>query len=90
MNSLLPDNTSVFGFGSYFRKEVFSDIDLLFVVTVETSKLLQVKNMIEACCLQIQKDWGVPIDPLVITSREYREQPLRDFDQLVSLSLSPP
>lgn len=73
---------SIWGFGSAFRQEPFSDIDLLIVLSSGPRSLLE--DAIHAKRLLKDKvpRWGIPVDILVLTVREMREGPLRDMHEL--------
>lgn len=76
---------SIWGFGSFFRREEFSDIDVLVVVSSSGEQLLSDSKTIRANLLAIERRIGIPIDPLVLTATEFQSRPLRDMDQLVRL-----
>ena len=75
----------MYGFGSFFRTGPFDDVDLLFVVEVNQESLLGKKRFINSLCQELGRCWRVPVDPLVLTTREFSEEPLRDHHELSPL-----
>jgi hypothetical protein len=77
---------SIFGFGSFFRGEPFNDVDLLFVFFGSTEDIITATARVSAICGLVENYISVPVHFLLLTEREFDEQPLRDMDQLQPLS----
>lgn len=80
---------SVFGFGSYFRGEAFSDIDLLFVIEGRDDKILSTCEFIERSLECRMGELAELIHPTFVTQGQFSRKPLRDMDQLVHLAGKP-
>jgi hypothetical protein len=75
----------VYGFGSFFRDDVFNDVDLLFVLTPQTHALLPAFYRIRNALDGVSSELNIKIDLTVLTSSEFMERPLREMDSLVTL-----
>jgi len=82
----LPEICGVFGFGSFFRAETHNDIDILFVVDCDRTSLLSTTKSIRAEAKNLSLALNQSIDPLILTKREFEEQPLRDMSELQDLA----
>jgi predicted nucleotidyltransferase len=76
---------SAWGFGSFFRSASYSDIDVLVVVECERDVLLATSRTLRFAFGDVKAAMGVPIDLLILTSREFQERPLREMDELAPL-----
>lgn len=76
---------SVWGFGSFFRHEPHSDVDVLVVLTSTTEHLLADSRSVRADLLAIEMRVGIAIDLLILTPPEFDARPLRDMDKLVRI-----
>lgn len=76
---------SAWGFGSFFRLQSFEDIDVLVVVSCKSSDLPSLSAAIRRGMYVVGIQIGFSIDLLILTSGEFDERPLRDFDQLESI-----
>lgn len=79
--------SSAWGFGSFFRREPHQDVDILVVVAVPHDQLLDTTREIRAALLEVERMIGIPIDPLILTEREFESRPLRNMDDLVRISV---
>ena len=80
------DIIAVFGFGSFFRSQVYNDIDLLVVAAPHCEKPLDAYYGFCARALELGIRLGVLFDVTFLTSSEYNERPLREMDCLVALA----
>lgn len=80
----------VWGFGSFFRSVIYNDIDLLVVVNCERGALLATSRTLRFAFDEMAAEIGVPLDLLVLTSREFQERPLREMNELVPLYVALP
>jgi predicted nucleotidyltransferase len=77
-----PEIVSAHGFGSFFRDEEFSDIDIIFVLRDETEKSLDiVKSLRQEMRLSSNK-LGYVIHPLFMSEREFASKPLKNFNEV--------
>lgn len=76
----------VFGFGSFFRKSDFDDVDLLIIVPPSKgSELASNVEVILRWMQDLEKFTGLNLHPLMLTSDEISDAPLRDMHELVPL-----
>lgn len=75
----------VYGFGSFFRREKFCDVDLAVVVqpavAASVSCYYAMKNEFDRAASNL----CVPIDLTILTEEEFKERPLRDMHELILL-----
>lgn len=76
---------SVIGFGSSFRPGRFSDIDLLIIVSIRPRYFKTDEARAKGLLKSRLPKWHIPIDVLVLSEREMRNQPLRDMHLLETL-----
>ena len=72
---------SIWGFGSFFLRGRFSDIDILVVFSgklTELTEALEIKRKLQS----LMPEWRVPVYVLVLTPREFSTKPLRNMDTL--------
>lgn len=81
---------SVWGFGSYFRGGAFNDVDLLAVVDCDRVELLAITRQVQKRFLELERELGMELHLLVLTSEEFLERPLRDMHQLNLLAVERP
>jgi predicted nucleotidyltransferase len=81
-----PEIRNIYGFGSFFRNQSFHDIDLLFVLSINDGSILRTSNKIRSLLSDLSSKLGVTLHPLILTEREFAEAPLRDMQEIVSLS----
>lgn len=79
------DVEAVYGFGSFFRNEMFNDIDLLVVTTAECPDCLATYYAIRQRLLALAAHQGFKLHLVFLTAKEFEERPLREMDQLVAL-----
>lgn len=75
----------VFGFGSFFRRDSFNDIDLLVVVDDHCDYPLQVFYDVKNILDDIGLEFGIAIDITYLSYSEYSRKPLRESDNLVPI-----
>ena len=86
LGTLVTDNDiSVFGFGSFFRSGPYKDIDLLFVFSGPNKNLLATSKTMREICRVIQCKTGEVVHPIIVTDQEFKDNPLRDMDELVRI-----
>jgi len=76
---------AVFGFGSFFRGEAFTDVDLAIIFTEDCSDTLAVYEQLIPNLKLAQDSLGVRFDITPLTVSEFRQRPLRDQNRLVLL-----
>lgn len=88
IQSILLDSPDLFkevyGFGSFFSKREFNDIDILGV-SHRHSDPIQTHKIFRCFRERIHNLFKVNVDFLIFTEDEFRDRPLRDMDQLVIL-----
>jgi predicted nucleotidyltransferase len=76
---------SVFGFGSYFRGEPSTDVDILVVLMGNHQQILaayyEIKGRLEALGTRL----SVTFDITALTCKEFLERPLLEMDHLVPI-----
>jgi len=80
------DVHAVFGFGSYFRGELYCDVDILVVFEPQCDPLLPRYYELRGDLEALGERLGVLFDLTVLTEREFAERPLRDMDSLVEIA----
>lgn len=75
---------SVYGFGSFFHKIFYKDIDLLFVIRPD-GDLLYAYEISHDFSKFLEELFQTPIDFTVLTVPEFQRRPLRDMDSLIPL-----
>lgn len=73
---------TIYGFGSFFRDELYNDIDLLFVFLGDKKELNTASMKMRNLCSLMATCTQKCIDPLLLSIEEFDEEPLRDMDQL--------
>lgn len=81
-----PEIEEVYGFGSFFRKKPFNDIDLLFVFCCDEASLLVACKEIRTLISDASRKLDITLHLLMLTERELNEAPLRDMHELLPLS----
>jgi hypothetical protein len=66
--------------------EAHNDIDILFVVDCARTSLLSTAKSIRAETKELSFALNQSIDSLILTKREFKEQPLRDMSELQSIA----
>lgn len=75
-----------YGFGSFFRGcNSFADIDLLIVSCAPYERLRFVYEDVRLLFEPFAANYRTPVDLLVMTQREFKEEPLRDMHELIFL-----
>lgn len=80
-----PDIYGVYGFGSFFRREKYKDIDLLLVATERCKSALEVFYQTKKVLDSLSSKLGVEIDITFLTYAEYLGKPLMESDNLTIL-----
>lgn len=75
----------VFGFGSFFRCDIFNDVDVLVIVNDDCEYPLKVFYDVKKALDEIGLIFGVPIDITYLSYTEYSRKPLRESDSLVPI-----
>ena len=81
----LPDVYGVYGFGSFFRSEIFNDVDLLIVLSDSCDDLLKAFYSVRHALEQLSSQLSLKFDLTFLTQRECLERPLREMDLLVPI-----
>ena len=81
----LPEVQGAYGFGSFFRDQPFNDIDLLFVLDCHEEAILSASKGIRLRLRSASIRLCITFHPLILTAREFSEDPLRDMHELRSL-----
>ncbi len=77
---------AIYGFGSFFRSDVFSDIDIVIVCNSKIEKLADTHRKIGGLLGFISSKIGIPIDFTLLTHREFDSRLLREHDALIRLA----
>jgi len=81
-----PDELyAIFGFGSFFRNELYRDVDILIVLMASQAYLVPTYDNIRESVQRLSKKSGIIFDITVLTIEEFRERPLREMDSLVTI-----
>ncbi len=75
----------IYGFGSFFRREAFNDIDLAVVLSESDYYELESYYALRMEIDNLGARLGVAFDLSIFTEEEFGTQPLRDMSQLVFL-----
>lgn len=78
----LPEVSSVYGFGSFFRGEQHSDIDVMVVLSCDRQRILHVFDMLRKHIRLLGERLNVRFDLIVLTGDEFAEEPIRDMELL--------
>jgi predicted nucleotidyltransferase len=73
----------IYGFGSFFKGELFNDIDLVVIVHSEVSRSINRYYKIKAALDRISREFNAPIHATFLTRGEFVDAPLRDKGQLI-------
>jgi predicted nucleotidyltransferase len=76
---------AVFGFGSFFRGELFRDIDVLAVTSQHNSETLRTFYLLSEALDPISVRCGCPVHLTMFTPAEFHAKPLRDMHELQTL-----
>lgn len=76
---------SVYGFGSYFRRDDANDCDLLLVVKNGGVNLGKLHADLCAEFIALGLKLSIDFDLTILTEREHLASPLREHDRLVSI-----
>lgn len=82
----VPEVLGIYGFGSFFRGENFNDIDVLFVLRCELSRVLPASKRLRCMVENLSADFGSTFHLLVLTEVEFEEGPLRDTHELILIN----
>lgn len=82
-----PDLLSVYGFGSFFRSEDAADCDLLLVVKDDSQDLGSLHTNLSRRFSSLGKNFSIDFDLTILTERENKRKPLREYSKLVPLSV---
>jgi len=80
------DVNSAYGFGSFFRGELFRDVDILFTTEISDEKLPDLHRSLSAHLSELSLSIGYPVDFTLLTRDEFSSAPLRDHAKLVKLA----
>jgi len=75
----------VFGFGSFFRADIFNDIDLLVVTKDECKNPLDEFYLIKEKLNEISLRYDIPIDITYLSYTEYSRKSLLESDSLITI-----
>lgn len=76
---------ALYGFGSFFRSEIFSDIDLVLVFTADCRNTLAVfENFLERL-RPLSDAVGTRFDVTPLTLAEFDRKPLRESESLIPI-----
>lgn len=78
----VPEAISVFGMGSFFDDGPFRDVDLVIVVDAQGTALDRAARILRKA---FQIDSQHKFDLTILTTGEFAERPLRDFNDLILL-----
>lgn len=73
-----PRVKAVFGFGSFFRRESFRDIDLVVVLADDCADLSAADSAVRGALLGLESSVGTRLDITPLTESEFADQPLRE------------
>jgi predicted nucleotidyltransferase len=76
---------AVFGFGSFFRDEVFGDVDLAVVFREDCADTLAVFELVLERLKTVDEVLGIHLDVIPFTAKEFKSCPLREHARLVAL-----
>ncbi len=78
---------SVWGFGSFFRGDVYNDVDVLIVLSAPREELTELTSALRSAFIIVERDFNLKFDLLFLTPEEFSSRPLRDMDQLVLIKI---
>jgi hypothetical protein len=81
---------AVYGFGSFFRRTAYRDIDILAVAIMGCRNHLRAYYDFQRGAAHIGHKLSVSIDITFLTAREYQERPLLEMDTLIELYRNQP
>jgi predicted nucleotidyltransferase len=73
---------AVFGFGSFFRGELFNDLDLLAVAAKNATDNLETYYKLVTAIEPVAAKLGCSLDLTLLTSDEFATRPLMHMDEL--------
>ena len=76
---------SILSFGSYFYKKNPNDIDIIFITNCQNVELVEVYEYAESVCRDISLHYGLDVDLLFLTEREFRSNNLIDWGWLTPI-----
>ena len=79
------DVTGVYGFGSFFRKEPFNDIDILIVTSAKIEELISTYDFCDSKLSFLGRLMNYKFHMLMLTKEEYNSKPLLESDHLTIL-----
>lgn len=79
---------AVYGFGSAFRDELFSDIDILAVAKDGPILALDTFYVLKAALHGATKIYGAPVHLTMLTEIEFASRPLRHMNEIILLWLN--
>lgn len=80
-----PDLFGVFGFGSFFRKNSYNDVDILIVVNDNCNLPLQEFYIVKNILSKIEIEYNVLIDITYLSYTEYARKHLLESDLLIDI-----
>jgi len=76
---------ALYGMGSFFRGESYSDIDFVAVVDCQRDALVELGQQIRGAVHEECAALGAATDVIVFTAEEFHSKPLRDMSSLVQV-----
>ena len=74
---------AVFGFGSFFRGGIYRDVDLVVLIDDIQARDRDYLRLLYSQFRSLAHIFDVPIDLVVLSTREFAQRPLRDMESLV-------
>lgn len=81
----IPGIDSVYGFGSFFRSNIYADIDLVIVFTKDCHNTLAAFEAFLLGSNALGNRLHVKFDVTPLTRNEFARKPLRESDSLVPI-----
>lgn len=73
----------IYGFGSFFRSNTFTDIDIAIVTNSSEADLLHTHRSVAKIIEGISQEVGSKINFLLFTKEEFDQKPLLESDSMV-------
>lgn len=81
----VPSIAGVYGFGSFFRGECYSDIDIVVVVDMQGRQLLDIYRFVSCEFIRVGKVIGEDFDLVFLTCEEFVGAPFRERENFFQL-----